>query len=408
MTVTMTTPTGEGSSALPLLHSALSRSSSPGVRRLSTAIVVGATLARAAQSGVRAARRVLEYQVRVSSDDQLYRAVHAWVLELIPPSAGRSLRVETVRGDQPVSPDGTSSAGGDGFRMLYDGQRAQTVTVDGHRVTLALERETIGNGERRSLYSYELVFTTATQAGRDAVVRHLRRLHAEETKKPPTLRVATSWGDWRRMTDVPVRPLDSVILPAGEREALENDLRRFLAAEAEYSRWGTPWHRGYLFSGPPGTGKTSLATALAFAFGLDVYYLSLSSTRDDDTLLQCLLNVDKRSVLVIEDVDVVHAARERDDTTGGITLAGLLNALDGMATPHGLVTILTTNRRDVLDPALVRPGRVDREWASTALTAEQAQRIAAHFGHHDIDPNLWTGEAPAALVSHLKDQETAP
>lgn len=405
MTVTMTTaPAGDASSALPLLHTALSRSTSPVVQRLGTAIVVGATLARAARTTAAAARRAFEFHVRVSSDDQLYRGVHAWVLELIPPGAGRSLRVETVRGDQPTHPGDTGSGRDDGFRMLYDGQRAQTVTVDGHRITVHLERENVAGGERRSLYSYELVFTAGTQAGRDAVVRHLRRLHAAENTAPPTLRVAESWGDWRRMTDVPVRALESVVLPAGEREHLEDDLRRFLAAEAEYARWGTPWHRGYLFSGPPGSGKTSMATALAFAFGLDVYYLSLSSTRDDDALMRNLLNVDRRSVLILEDVDVVHAARERTDSGGGVTLAGLLNALDGMVTPHGLVTILTTNRRDVLDPALLRPGRVDYEWTSTALTAEQAHRLASHFGHA-IHPDQWAGQSPAALVAHLKDQE---
>lgn len=388
-------------SPLPLLHQALSRASSPALRRLGTGIVVGWTVGRAAYTAGSRARRRLEYTVRVNSEDAVYRRVHGWVLSLIPPAAGRGLRVETSR-----TYDSTPEGGGiEPFRLLYDGTRTQSIDVDGHRIRLSLEKETIGNAERRSLFSYELVFTASTLAGRDAVVAHLRRLHEDEVKAPPFLRVAEAWGEWRRMTDVPRRSLDSVILPAGEREALEADLASFLSAEAEYVRWGIPWHRGYLFSGPPGTGKTSIATALAFSFGLDAHYMSLSSVRDDDSLLRSLLNVGPRSVLVIEDIDVVHGSRERDDASGGVSLAGLLNALDGMVTPHGLITILTTNRRDVLDAALIRPGRVDYEWASSTLTAEQAERIAAHFGG-DLDGFEIEGRHAADLVAHLKDRST--
>lgn len=392
------------SSLLPTLHAALSRASSPMLRRTGTGIVVGWTVGRAVHSLYGRARSRLQYQVRVSSDDAIYRRVSTWVVDLIPESRGRSLRVETRRdsgyGDVP-EPDDTNP----GFTLLYDGNRSQAVDIDGHRVVLSIEREKLdGSGGRRSMFSYELVFTAATLAGRDAVVEHLRRLHTEEQKSPPVLRVLEKWGDWRRMTDVPVRALESVILPGHEREDIEEDLARFLGSEAEYARWGSPWHRGYLFSGPPGTGKTSMATALAFAFGLDAYYLSLSGLDEDSTLLRALLGVGPRSVLIIEDIDVVHASRSRDDTGGGVTLAGLLNALDGMVTPHGLVTIMTTNRREVLDDALVRPGRVDYEWASKPLTDEQAARIGAYFGHQ-VYHEHWIGRHASDLVGYLKTLE---
>jgi len=62
---------------------------------------------------------------------------------------------------------------------------------------------------------------------------------------------------------------------------------------------------------------------------------------------------------LLEDVDVFHSATERDDEGSGVTLSGLLNALDGIATPRGLLTVTTTNDPSALDVAVIRPGRVD-------------------------------------------------
>lgn len=391
--------------ALPALHAVLSRSSSARVRRAAGAVVLGYTAAQATHRAWRYARRSTEYRVSIPGDDLIYDRAHAWVVDSIPTNSGRSLRVHTRRRSdaQEVAPSGDVRTTA-GFHLAYDGERAQSLLVEGHRVRVHVERESLGGNERIG-YSYMLVFTTHTVAARGAVVRVLRDIHEQVTKAAPCVRVADTWGGWRRILDVPARPLDSVILPARQREAIVADLAHFLAGEADHIRWGMPWHRGYLFSGPPGTGKTSVATALAAHFGLDVYYIGLSTLRGDDNLLNLLAGVEPRSVLVIEDVDIAHASKARDDAgTTGVTLTGLLNALDGMLTPHGLVTILTTNDRDVLDPALVRPGRVDFEWASTAMDADQAARIGAYFGH-PVAADEWAGRYPAELVSHLKRHE---
>jgi chaperone BCS1 len=65
-------------------------------------------------------------------------------------------------------------------------------------------------------------------------------------------------------------------------------------------------------------------------------------------------------MLLLEDVDILQAATTRQEEQGRTSLSGLLNALDGVSTPHGLITVLTTNDMTKLDPALIRPGRVDR------------------------------------------------
>ena len=301
------------------------------------------------------------------------------------------------------------------LRTYYDGTTAQTVRVDGHRVSVAVERHSgLAEGLTLTVQSNDwaraferITFTAYGAPARDAVLAFLAGLAAENQGGPvrPRMYVASRWGDWRRLRDAPTRALDTVILVDGQKERVVADLARFLDAERLYARVGVPWHRGYLFHGPPGCGKTSLATALADRFGLDVYLLPLSDLDADANLVGLLGQVDERSVLVIEDIDVVHAAKARDDAERkGVTLSGLLNALDGLATPYGLVTVMTTNQLDALDPALVRPGRADLVEEFSYLDDDQASRLA------ELVVGVWTVDFrldPARRITHADFIETA-
>jgi chaperone BCS1 len=166
-------------------------------------------------------------------------------------------------------------------------------------------------------------------------------------------------------------------------DMLLEDVSHFLTREDFYLRRGMPYHRGYLFHGPPGTGKTSAAKAIAAYHNLDLYYMSLGDANRDVDLMEFMSSVKSRSVLLLEDVDVFQAAQQRssegDEDSKGISLAGLLNALDGVATPHGLIAILTSNQPDVLDQALVRPGRIDRSVEFGSLTDDSLNALFEFF-----------------------------
>lgn len=385
-------------------------------RRLRQALGAYAAL----RTGLGAYRRVknwtterLAYRVVVEGTDPIYERLHAWLLDNLPDDRHRTLTARTGSGSGPGPSDDSEPTGAPQprVRLLYRGDRPSTVTIDGHKVVVAIERSAFdrfksdSDQARRFIQQDETaIFTAQSVAGRDAVVDLLRRLDVESQRSDQRLlyRTAGQWGGWNHHAGVARRSLDSVHLPAGVLDDLVDDLGRFLDAEPHYADLGLPWHRGYLFSGPPGTGKTTTARALASHFGLGLYSLNLSSLPGDANLDQLAADVRPRSLLLIEDIDVAHASRVRDDDRRGVTLTGLLNALDGVGTPDGLVTVMTSNRADVLDPALVRPGRVDRRVTFDYMTTPQLRAMVRRTLGLSCDLEAPMCLTPAAVAEVLK------
>ncbi|KAH6755248.1 cytochrome BC1 synthesi [Perilla frutescens var. hirtella] len=126
------------------------------------------------------------------------------------------------------------------------------------------------------------------------------------------------------------------------KKMIIDDLDRFLQRRDLYRKVGKAWKRGYLLYGPPGTGKSSLIAAMANYLNFDVYDLELTDIRANSDLRRLLIATANRSILVV-------------------TLSGLLNFIDGLWSSCGdeRIIIFTTNHKEKLDPALLRPGRMD-------------------------------------------------
>jgi chaperone BCS1 len=213
-------------------------------------------------------------------------------------------------------------------------------------------------------------------------------------------------NDWTRARLGNNRKLDSVVLKAGQKEAILADLHRFFASRERYEMLGIPWRRGYLLYGPPGTGKTSLVTALASELALNVCVLSLSSPNvTDEKIGNLLASVPRRSVILIEDVDAFFLQRTKADTGVKVSYSGFINALDGVAAHEGSVVFLTTNHPQMIDEAAIRSGRVDFRLELGLCDRSQLERMFAKFFDDPAAAARFADEVAADRWSPAQVQE---
>jgi chaperone BCS1 len=197
---------------------------------------------------------------------------------------------------------------------------------------------------------------------------------------------------WDYVEGYAPRLLDSVVLQGGEKQQLIDDVQAFRKSKQRYARLGIPYHRGYLLYGPPGTGKTSLVSALAAHFGLSIYVLHLTDFTDRG-LMNAVNQVPGNSVLLFEDIDCAKGGKAREDASiavstqagkenavsNGVTLSGLLNVLDGFYAPANVLFVMTTNHIELLDEALLRPGRIDYRLYLGKATKQQKVDLYCRF-----------------------------
>jgi len=191
------------------------------------------------------------------------------------------------------------------------------------------------------------------------------------------------------------RLLESVVLKPGERERLVEDIKKFKSSKQRYRNLGVPYHRGYLFYGPPGAGKTSLVSAVAEKFSMSIYAINLAHF-NDRSLVAAMNEVPQNSVILFEDIDCMKSGDARPkaeepvcdsqaktsatkEDRNGVTLSGLLNALDGFSAPDNVLFVMTSNQIGALDPALLRPGRIDYRLYLGPATEEQKVELYRRF-----------------------------
>lgn len=162
---------------------------------------------------------------------------------------------------------------------------------------------------------------------------------------------------------------------AGNLEAKEavQDVVDFLRAPEKYTKYGARMPKGIIFYGPPGTGKTLMAKAIATEAGVPFYSVSGSD------FVQMYVGVGAgrvrelfknarehgKAVIFIDEIDALGKARSSNGMNGNDerdqTLNALLTEMSGFKEREGIVVIAATNRLDILDSALLRPGRFDRQ-----------------------------------------------
>jgi len=237
-------------------------------------------------------------------------------------------------------------------------------------------------GERGAQHPMETV-TVTLPFGQVATVRGWieegRRLASAGERIGPGIHILRD-DYWASLGDVLRRPVDTVLCDDDRIERMLADARWFYAARDWYSARGVPWRRGYLLYGPPGTGKSSVIRAIASELGRDIASLDIGRIGlSDDDLREAMATAPFGAIVAIEDIDAVFAGRDKGEKRSGVSFSGLLNAIDGVAAQEGRALFMTTNHRDRLDPALIRPGRADVHVELGPVGADTAARLFARF-----------------------------
>lgn len=190
-------------------------------------------------------------------------------------------------------------------------------------------------------------------------------------------------GYWQKFgSPRPIRPLNSVILDENIKENIMKDINEFLSSSSWYKERGIPYRRGYLLYGPPGTGKTSFVTSIAGALGMAICVINLNNSDISDEQLVYLFSKtpSKKCIILIEDIDDATSSVTRNQKSSrGISLSGLLNAIDGVTCQDGRLLFLTTNHIENIDSALIRPGRVDVKVELGLASRYQMENLFLNF-----------------------------
>ncbi|KAE8383717.1 BCS1 N terminal-domain-containing protein [Aspergillus bertholletiae] len=357
--------------------------------------------------------------VRLDDDDPLYQRVLQWITDHHPPSP-RLCSMRAISSDQSAVEEEALLRSLKGKEVKSQGKfisyrqlvEQPLIKLQPHAGThlfrynrkWILFRHTVASENQYTQLMKERCYIQLQCLGSsvDALQGLLQEAQSYNLGKTLTMTTVyrptcslDSAGRWSRYNTRPSRNISTVIFDRKKKEELLNDINEYLHPRTRrwYADHGIPYRRGYLFSGAPGMGKTSLASALAGLFGLNIYVLSLlDPSLNESKLMKLMSDIPSRCIVLLEDVDAAGLGR-RDlrgeqiktaadsmklgtadfsanqlytpppsgaQTPGtAISLSGLLNAIDGVSAQEGRILIMTTNSPESLDAALIRPGRVD-------------------------------------------------
>ncbi|KAJ3276920.1 hypothetical protein HK104_003582 [Borealophlyctis nickersoniae] len=240
----------------------------------------------------------------------------------------------------------------------------------------------------------------------ESLVKVAQKHHLQKDANRTIIYVADQYGNWRRTRSKPVRPLSTVVLEGDTKDMVLRDAQEFMNSENWYTDRGIPYRRGLLFHGKPGTGKTSFVTALAGELRLNIYVINLANKGlTDETLTELMVDTPGRCILLLEDIDVAFVSRTLTGTEQGkssttvatnVTFSGLLNAIDGVAAQEGRILCMTTNHIEKLDPALIRPGRIDLQIYFDNATKAQVRQLFVQFFPHTSPPPVQSSSSSSS------------
>ncbi len=232
----------------------------------------------------------------------------------------------------------------------------------------------------------------------------------------PDIRYIYTWkkDQWERTSVLDTGGgLDAIALDPDLRKRFETEFDNFHTKRDVHKRLGIAHKLSYVLHGLPGSGKTSLIRALAQQYNLNICILDVVGMTDA-ALLHAFSCVPNNTIVLAEDFDSARQLHARTEKTGKEdvllsdmamgTLKGMLNALDGIQALDNIIVMFTTNHLEKIDPALIRPGRIDH---IRQLPQPGIEAIKSHFltlyPELANQPVQW-GHLPGCIIHSIKQK----
>lgn len=176
--------------------------------------------------------------------------------------------------------------------------------------------------------------------------------------------------------DIPDRNFDNVFIPKVQQDEIVETLSKFVQSRDWYKDHRIPYHFGLILHGEPGTGKSSVIQAVMNSIDCDILYIDAADvdqffgSNGGYNPILAHGNTKRPLMVIVEDIDTVESTHHRDpgigfssrdkgEKTSREILGTMLNFMDGIIAPSNVIYVFTTNHIEEIDPALIRPGRID-------------------------------------------------
>jgi len=208
-----------------------------------------------------------------------------------------------------------------------------------------------------------------------------------------------------------------------DKNKIKKHIDNWLDSENFYIEHGIPYKTGILLYGKPGTGKTTTAKVVASYLNFDLHIINLMSYESEQQLIRKISGIPRNSVVLLEDIDCSIPSREnlknknpkeenpkKEEKINSKALLGtIMNIIDGLLSPEGVIFIGTTNRYEKLDKALIRDGRFDLKLELVGMDYKEAVEMCSRFNiSKEILNNVTFPINPAEFQNrllHLKKEE---
>ncbi|CAB4122892.1 AAA domain containing protein [uncultured Caudovirales phage] len=320
----------------------------------------------------------------VRGEDIAASDVHEWLGDQASMRKSRKLAIDTKWVE--------ASTGGRSRFGMNTTQRSSIVAGPGTNyvwykkrlLRVHVSESNSGSDERSSTsYSARVLTTTISTWGRSRWIFDQMMADIAAMKDESLMVSVFVWrdGSYEKAASKAPRPLSTMFIDEELKKEIVADATNFYENKKWWNERAIPHRRGYLLDGPPGTGKSSFIFSLASELKRPIFVINPTNMTDvtlGEAMAQC-----RGGIVVMEDIDGAEISSQRSedksDSKGFLSLSGLLNAIDGLSASEERILVLTSNRPEVLDAALTRPGRIDRKFHIGYLSHDLANAMTELF-----------------------------